>query len=170
MPSRSGAGARPRPDRRGRGRDAGAGPRAEFGAEAEPSLEALLDRPDVDAVVIATPHTAHLPNVLAAAAAGKHVLLEKPMALDVDECRAMIEACEAAGVQLSLAKISRWLEAMEVGHDLVADGVAGELVASTSTASFRATRTRLAARPARGRLVARLGQPRLRHRPLVGRP
>ena len=60
---------------------------AEFGAEAEPSVEALLERADIDAVVISTPHTAHLPNVLAAAAAGKHILLEKPMALSVEECR-----------------------------------------------------------------------------------
>src|SRR6478752_748389 len=72
---------------------------------------------------------AHRPNVLAAAAAGKHILLEKPMALSVDECTAMNEACGAAGVKLSLAKISRWLEAVKVGHDLVADGAAGELVA-----------------------------------------
>ena len=41
----------------------------------------------------------------------------------------MNEACEAAGVKLSLAKISRWLEAVKVGHDLVADGAAGDLVA-----------------------------------------
>lgn len=102
---------------------------AEFGAETEPSIESLLARDDIDAVVIATPHTAHLPNVLAAAAAGKHVLLEKPMGLDVDECRQMIDACEAAGVYLSLAKISRWLEAVRVGHDLVADGAAGEPIA-----------------------------------------
>lgn len=102
---------------------------AEFDAHAEPSIEALLARADVDAVVIATPHTAHLPNVLAAAAAGKHVLLEKPMALSVDECRQMIDACAVAGAKLSLAKISRWLEAVRVGHDLVADGTAGELVA-----------------------------------------
>jgi UDP-N-acetyl-2-amino-2-deoxyglucuronate dehydrogenase len=102
---------------------------AEFGAQAEPSIEALLARADIDAVVIATPHTAHLPNVLAAAAAGKHILLEKPMALSVDECRQMIDACASAGVKLSLAKISRWLEAVRVGHDLVADGTAGELVA-----------------------------------------
>ena len=100
----------------------------EFDAAAEPSIEALLDRADVDAVVIATPHTAHLPNVLAAAAAGKHILLEKPMALSVEECRQMNVACAAAGVKLSLAKISRWLEAVRVGHDLVADGTAGELV------------------------------------------
>ncbi|MBA2315254.1 MAG: Gfo/Idh/MocA family oxidoreductase [Chloroflexi bacterium] len=102
---------------------------AEFDAEAEPSIESLLDRPDIDAVVIATPHTAHLPNVLAAAGAGKHILLEKPMALDVDECRLMIDACDAAGVHLSLAKISRWLDAVRIGHELVAGGVAGDLVA-----------------------------------------
>jgi predicted dehydrogenase len=102
---------------------------SEFGAEAEPSVEALLDRVDVDAVVISTPHTAHLPNVLAAAAAGKHILLEKPMGLSVEECQAMIDACDAAGVKLSLAKISRWLAAVRVGHDLVANGTAGDLVA-----------------------------------------
>jgi predicted dehydrogenase len=102
---------------------------SEFGAEAEPSVEALLERADIDAVVVSTPHTAHLPTVLAAAAAGKHILLEKPMALDVAECRLMIEACDAAGVKLSLAKISRWLEAVRVGHELVADGAAGDLVA-----------------------------------------
>ena len=102
---------------------------SEFGAEAESSVEALLERADIDAVVISTPHTAHLPNVLAAAAAGKHILLEKPMALSVDECRQMNEACDAAGVKLSLAKISRWLEAVQVGHGLVADGTAGDLVA-----------------------------------------
>jgi len=102
---------------------------AEFGAQAEPSIDALLGRADIDAVVIATPHTAHLPNVLASAAARKHILLEKPMGLSVDECRQMIDACAAAGVHLSLAKISRWLEAVRVGHDLVADGAAGEPIA-----------------------------------------
>ncbi len=102
---------------------------AEFGAEAEPSIEALLARSDIAAVIIATPHTAHLPNVLAAAAAGKHVLLEKPMGLDVAECRQMIAACNGAGIHLSLAKISRWLDAIRVGHDLVADGAAGDPIA-----------------------------------------
>jgi predicted dehydrogenase len=56
-------------------------------------------------------------------------MLEKPMALDVEECQAMIDACDAANVKLSLAKISRWLEAVRVGHDLIADGAAGDLVA-----------------------------------------
>ncbi len=101
----------------------------EFGAAAEPSIDALLARADVDLVVIATPHTAHLPNVLAAAAAGKHVVLEKPMGLDVAECRAMIAACDEAGVYLSLAKVSRWLEAVQVGHELVSGGAAGDPIA-----------------------------------------
>jgi predicted dehydrogenase len=102
---------------------------AEFEADAEPSIEALLARSDIDAVVIATPHTAHLPNVLAGAAAGKHILLEKPMGLSVEDCQQMVQACAAAGVYLSLAKISRWLEAVRVGHDLVAEGRAGEPIA-----------------------------------------
>ena len=102
---------------------------AEFGAEPEPTVAALLDRTDIDAVIVATPHTAHLPNVTSAAAAGKHILLEKPMGLDVHECVAMLAVCEAAGVKLSLAKVSRWLEAVRVGHELVASGAAGELVA-----------------------------------------
>ena len=121
-------------------------------------------------MVISTPHTAHLPNVLAAAAAGKHILLEKPMALSVEECTAMNEACEAAGVKLSLAKISRWLEAVKVGHDLVADGTAGELVALHVHRLFPGyPNTGWPLDPRGGRGVARLGQPRLRHRALVRR-
>ena len=99
-----------------------------FDIAVEPSADALLARGDIDAVVIATPHTSHLPLVLASAAAGKHVLLEKPMALDVDECERMISACRAAGVQLSLAKITRYLDAVKVGREIVVGGGAGELV------------------------------------------
>jgi predicted dehydrogenase len=101
---------------------------AKFGIAVEPSTDALLARHDIDAVVIATPHTSHLPLVLASAAAGKHVLLEKPMGLDVAECDAMIAACRAAGVHLSLAKISRYLEAVRAGREIVTSGGAGELI------------------------------------------
>jgi predicted dehydrogenase len=101
---------------------------SEFGVAAEASPEALLARDDIDAVVIATPHTSHLPLVLAAAAAGRHVLLEKPMGLTVEECDRMIEACRAAGVWLSLAKVSRYLDALRVGRDIVVGGDAGELL------------------------------------------
>ncbi len=82
-----------------------------FGVDVEPSLEALLARRDVDAVVLATPHSAHLPETLLAARAGKHVFLEKPMALDTAECRQMIDACRTAGVRLSVGQITRRLGA-----------------------------------------------------------
>lgn len=82
-----------------------------FKVDVEPSLEALLARDDIDAVVIATPHSAHLPETLLAAQAGKHVFLEKPMALDKAECRQMIEACREAGVRLSVGQITRRLGA-----------------------------------------------------------
>lgn len=101
---------------------------AEHGVAAELSAEALLARPDIDAVVVATPHTSHLPLVVASARAGKHICLEKPMGLSVAECDQMIAACDAAGVQLSLAKVSRWLEAIRVGYDLIRSGAAGDLV------------------------------------------
>ena len=74
----------------------------------------------------------------------------------------MIEACEAAGVKLSLAKISRWLEAVKVGHDLIADGVAGDLVAIHVHRLFRGyPNTGWPLDPAEGG-VARLGQPEQR--------
>ena len=77
--------------------------------------------------MIATPHTSHLPLVRQAAAAGKHVFLEKPMGLDVAECDAMIEACRAAGVRLMVAHITRFLEATRVAKALVDDGAIGTL-------------------------------------------
>jgi len=100
----------------------------QHGIAEDPSAEALLARSDIDAVVIATPHTTHRDLVVAAAEAGKHVMLEKPMGLSVEECDEMIDACARAGVQLSLAKVSRWLEAVRVGYDLIRSGAAGDLV------------------------------------------
>ena len=98
-----------------------------FGVEAEPSFKALLARADVDAVVIATPHSAHLPETLMAARAGKHVFLEKPMALDKAECRQMIEACLAAGVRLSVGKITRRLGAPMEAKRLIDGGEIGDV-------------------------------------------
>ena len=66
---------------------------ADYGVPAEASAAALLARPDVDAVIIATPHSTHAALTAQAAAAGKHVYIEKPMAVTVAECDAMIDAC-----------------------------------------------------------------------------
>lgn len=72
----------------------------DFGGATAVSLEELLERAAFDAVYIASPHQMHASHTALAAAHGKHVLLEKPMALSLHECDAMIAACDAAGVAL----------------------------------------------------------------------
>ncbi len=70
--------------------------------------EAILTHPEVDIVYVATPPSSHRTYVLAAARAGKHVLVEKPMGLSAEEDREMIAACEGAGVQLFVAYYRRF--------------------------------------------------------------
>lgn len=100
---------------------------AEYGVPAEESVEALLARPDVDAVIIATPHTTHLPYTRAAAAAGKHVFCEKPMAVTADECDAMLAACREAGVQLAVASQSREFPTFTETKRLIDEGAIGNI-------------------------------------------
>jgi phthalate 4,5-cis-dihydrodiol dehydrogenase len=72
---------------------------SEFGNAYE-TAEQLCADPALDAVYIASPHQLHAHHVRLAARAGKHVLVEKPMAISIDECDAMIEAARAGGVHL----------------------------------------------------------------------
>lgn len=71
-------------------------------------LDALLADPDVAVVVIATPHPLHATAAIAAADAGRHVVVEKPMALSAADCAAMIDAAERGGVLLSVVSQRRW--------------------------------------------------------------
>lgn len=66
------------------------------------TMHRMADDPNIDIVYSVTPPGLHKRDVLAAAAAGKHVICEKPMAVSVDECDEMIAACDAAGVRLSM--------------------------------------------------------------------
>lgn len=76
----------------------------QFGvAEYATTLAPILERADVDAVVVCSPTDQHAPLVIAAAEAGKHVLCEKPIATRVEDAKAMIAACRRAGVQLHIA-------------------------------------------------------------------
>jgi phthalate 4,5-cis-dihydrodiol dehydrogenase len=72
----------------------------EFGGKVFEDAEALCADPDVQAVYVASPHRFHADHVKRAAAHGKHVLVEKPMALSLDDGRAMIEAARSAGTKL----------------------------------------------------------------------
>jgi len=71
-----------------------------YGAQTYTSIEALCDDPDIDTVWIATPNTFHCPHVLLAAERGKHIIVEKPMAISLTEAEKMIEAADRHGVQL----------------------------------------------------------------------
>jgi predicted dehydrogenase len=100
---------------------------ADYDAPVDSSFEALLARPDVDAVLLATPHSAHLPQAVAAAQAGKHVYLEKPMALSVAECDAILTATRSAGVVITVNKVSRFRDAPATAKRLLDEGAIGEL-------------------------------------------
>jgi phthalate 4,5-cis-dihydrodiol dehydrogenase len=71
-----------------------------YGARVYTTVEELCADPSVDVVYVATPHQFHAPQAQMAFLQKKHVLVEKPMALTLDDCRAMIEAARKAGVQL----------------------------------------------------------------------
>jgi predicted dehydrogenase len=85
---------------------------AEHGARAVDDLEAMLAMSEVEAVVVSTPHPLHAEGAIAAARAGRHVVVEKPMAIRVEDAAAMIEAADAAGVALSVISQRRWYPAV----------------------------------------------------------
>jgi predicted dehydrogenase len=95
----------------------------------------LLADPEVDAVYIATPVRLHLPQTLAAAAAGKHVLVEKPMARNVAECDQMIDACRAAGVGLGVAYYRRFYPIVARMKELLTSGEIGRPLAISAVTS-----------------------------------
>jgi phthalate 4,5-cis-dihydrodiol dehydrogenase len=72
----------------------------EYGGTAFPSVEAMCAAPSIDLVYVATPHELHAAHACAALSAGKHALVEKPMALTLEECRRMIQAARHSGAQL----------------------------------------------------------------------
>ena len=92
-----------------------------------PDLVAALDRADVDVVDVCAPTGLHAEITAAAATAGKHVLCEKPLALDLDEADRAIEACAEAGVTFMVGHVLRfWPEYVELGR-LVREGSLGAL-------------------------------------------
>ena len=88
----------------------------------------LFADPDVDAVVVATPSAYHCEIVVAAAQAGKHVLCEKPMAMNAAECDAMLSAVEQAGVKLQIGFMRRYDAGFVAAKQRVEAGEIGRVV------------------------------------------
>ncbi len=100
---------------------------AEFGGRTYPSVEALCVDADIEAVYVATPHELHAENAIMAARNGKHVLVEKPMALTLDECHAMIEAARNSGVHLVVGHSHSFDAPIARARELIAAGTFGAL-------------------------------------------
>lgn len=92
------------------------------------NIEDFLADPDIDVVYAASRVYEHLPQTVAAAAAGKHVLCEKPMALTGAECQEMVDACDAAGVNLAVAYYRRYYPKNIKIKELIDGGAIGQPV------------------------------------------
>lgn len=88
---------------------------------------AFLRHPGLDAVVVCTPSGAHLEPAVAAARAGKHVVVEKPLEVTIDRCDAIIAACDTAGVRLATILPSRFMDAPRAVRAAVEAGRFGRL-------------------------------------------
>jgi len=95
--------------------------------DASPSLDALLARPEIDAVAIAVPNAAHASCACAALRAHKHVLLEKPMALSLDECDEILACERASRGRLQIGLVCRSAPSTRAVRALIATGRLGSI-------------------------------------------
>jgi predicted dehydrogenase len=107
---------------------------ADYGVDADRDIEALVDRNDIDAVFISTPHSQHAVHAIAAAKAGKHVLLDKPMAASVAECDEILDATRRKNVNLMIMFGQRFRLVNREAHRLIQDGAIGRIQAISTCA------------------------------------
>lgn len=100
------------------------------------SYEEILADPNIDAVVLVTPHSQHSPQTIAAAQHGKHVFCEKPFALTGADAAAAVAATEAAGVTLGLGYNRRFHPEMNKLRDMIKSGELGTILHLEATMTF----------------------------------
>lgn len=106
---------------------------AQYGAKAYDSYEALLADPAIDAVSVCAANFAHAEITIAALNAGKHVLCEKPMAVTLAECEAMVEAAKKNGKFLMIGHNQRLAKAHSTAKQLIGEGLIGRIVTFRTT-------------------------------------
>lgn len=108
----------------------------QYGVKGYDTVEALLADPEVEAVYIASPVFAHLEQVKLAAAAGKHILVEKPAGRTVRECEEMRRICREAGVKIGVAFMMRFHTYHQQIRELIAQGAIGQVVSARAQQIF----------------------------------
>lgn len=98
------------------------------GIPLQANFEAVLADPSIDAVVLATPHSMHSEQIVAAARAGKHVFTEKPLGLTTATSAAAVEACAEHNVTLAVGYNWRFQPALQEIRRMLADGRLGKLL------------------------------------------
>src|ERR1700683_3670309 len=93
-----------------------------YGIDCEQTVEALARRPDIDAIVVTTPHHMHIKEVMLALEAGKDVFVEKPMATSLEDCDRMLEAAARRQLVLAVAYNLRFRDLPIKARELVAAG------------------------------------------------
>jgi 1,5-anhydro-D-fructose reductase (1,5-anhydro-D-mannitol-forming) len=96
------------------------------------SVEKLVASPDVDAVFIVSANSAHCAETIAAASSKKHVLVEKPVAMNAAEAQQMIDVCKKNGVVFAVAHMLRFSPLLKRMKDIIASGEAGEITSVRS--------------------------------------
>ncbi|HEY8519814.1 MAG TPA: Gfo/Idh/MocA family oxidoreductase [Gammaproteobacteria bacterium] len=100
------------------------------------SFDEMIADPSIDAVVLATPHSLHVPQIIAAASQGKHVFCEKPLALTKAEAEEAVAAVRKAGVTLGLGYNRRWHPEMVRLREQIEAGELGVILHVESTMTF----------------------------------
>lgn len=105
----------------------------QYGGTAYETVEELLANPDIAAVSVCAANFAHAELTIAALNAGKHVLCEKPMAITLAECEAMVEAAKKNGKYLMIGHNQRLAKAHAMARKLIVDGLIGDIVTFRTT-------------------------------------
>lgn len=104
--------------------------------ELRDSFDTIIKDSDIDAVVLVTQNSMHASQVMAAAAEGKHVFCEKPLALTGSDAQAAVDACEKAGVQLAVGYSRRFHPEMTKLRDTIRSGELGTILHCEATMTF----------------------------------
>jgi myo-inositol 2-dehydrogenase/D-chiro-inositol 1-dehydrogenase len=105
---------------------------ADFGFDIAENLDTILDDPDVDAVLIATPNDLHADQTVAALQAGKHVFCQKPIALSLDDADRVVAAAEASDRVVQFGFMLRFTPPLPELHRRITSGELGDPIASRS--------------------------------------